>query len=583
MILYKRPFIYLLILSSFCWWTCSAQQNAKETAQHIHKEHKQGIVSKLKENGHLSISEQTDLYRQLKADYPEAYNFENEDELTMYGYGMLWDDRPSDALVIFQLIAEQFPESSNAYDSLGEAYYVLGKKDLALQNYKKSLSMNPDNYNAEDYIDLIKHPDRKPKSLIERFTEVYSIQAYREDLDDLAHKLIKTHPGIFKFTSEEAFRQIVEKNKLLIDEETTYGMFRWYCSEIISAVNCAHTGMGGFYPENEMLPDELRFPLQTMWIEGHLYIVDPLSNASSTSKQDEILSINGIPSNLLIDDIYEHIQSQGHIETTKRLFFNKWSTSLIPYALGFPESYVIAIRGKDEPILLKETSWHNDPIEDSTITNCNQDLCLDFFSSNDALLSIKSFIYYRWNNYDEFVSFMDDTFVKLETKKTKNLIIDLRGNGGGAPEASIYLLRYLTEKPFIYFPDVEPIRGGGIQEPFNNGFKGHIYFLIDGWGNSTTGHFMAMIKEMGIGTIIGEELGSNQFCTAGQTIFKLKNTRLQFESANNQNRVSVTSLPDERGILPDHYVQQNIHEYLHRIDAVKNYAMGLITQQTNNQ
>lgn len=583
MILYKQLFTYLLIMSSFCWWTCSAQQTSKEASRHIHKDHKQGIVAKLKENSHLSISQQADLYRQLKADYPDAYNFENEDELTMYGYGMLWDNRPSDALTIFQLIAEQFPQSSNAYDSLGEVFYVLGKKDIALQNYKKSLAMNPDNYNAEDYIDLIKHPDRKPKSPTERFTEVYSVEAYKEDLDDLAHKLIKTHPGIFKFTSEAAFRQIVAKNKRLIDEETTYGMFRWYCSEIIAALNCSHTGMGGFYPESEMLADALRFPLQTMWIEGHLYIIDPLSNTSSTAKQDEILSINGMPSNLLMDDIYKHIQSQGHIETSKRLFFNKWSTTLIPYALGFPDSYVIAIRGKNEPILLKKTSTHNDPLEDTAITNCNKDLCLEFLPSDDAMLSIKSFVYYRWNNYEEFTSYMDDAFEKLEKKKTKNLIIDLRGNGGGAPEASIYLLRYLSKDPFIYFPDVEPIRGGGLQEPFSNRFRGHTYFLIDGRGSSTTGHFMAMIKEMGIGTIIGEELGSNQFCTAGQTIFKLKNTRLQFHSANNENRVAVTSLPDERGILPDHYVQQNIHEYLQRIDVVKNYTINLIAQQTNSQ
>ena len=178
---------------------------------------------------------------------------------------------------------------------------------------------------------------------------------------------------------------------------------------------------------------------------------------------------------------------------------------------------------------------------------------------------------------------MDDTFVKLQKEKTRNLIIDLRGNGGGTPESSIYLLRYLVSKPFIYFPDVEPLRGGSNQEPFNNAFRGNTYFLIDGWGNSTTGHFMAMVKELSLGTILGEELGSNQFCTAGQTIFKLKNTRLEFYSANNENRVYVSSLKDERGILPDHHIQQNIHEYLNDIDVVKNYAIDLISQQSNKQ
>ena len=577
-----RPcLMYLLILGFCCSYSC-AQHNTTELAQHQHSEHTQDIVAKLKENSHLSVIDQANLYRQLKADHPDAYNFENEDQLTMYGYGMLWNDQPSDALTIFELIAEQFPESSNAYDSLGEAYYVLGQKENALKNYQRSLAMNPDNYNAEDYIDRIKYPNKKPKSPLDLFEEVYPTQAYLEDLDDLAHKLIKTHPGIFKFTSEQDFRQLVEHQKSLIDDETTYGLFRWHCSKVIANVHCSHTGMGGFYPENNMLPDALRFPVQTTWISGRLYIVDAFSNNETLDQKDEIISINGIPVNILIDDIYAHIPSQGFVETSKRFVFNKWSTTLIPYALGFPDSYIIDVRGRDKPVLLQPTRTHNDPVDDITITNCSDDLCLELINSYSALLSIKSFNYYRWNNYDTFTAYMDKAFLQLENKNITDLIIDLRGNGGGAPEASIYLLRYLSSKPFIYFSNVDPINGGGIQEPFNHVFDGTLFFLIDGRGNSTTGHFMAMVQEMDLGTIIGEELGSNQFCTAGQTIFKLKNTRMQFESANNENRVSVTTREDHRGILPDHYIQQDIHQYIEKIDAVKNYAVQLITQNAKS-
>ena len=274
----SQRWLYLLIIASFYWSGCKAQHNGVEDAEHMQEANKRSIVSTLKEHAHLSVSDQADLYRQLKKDSRDGYDFENEDELTMYGYGMLWNDRPSDAFIIFQLIAEQFPQSSNAYDSLGEAYYVLGNKEKALENYQKSLDMNPDNYNAEDYIDLINHPDKKRLTPAERFSEVYTVEAYRADLDDLAHKLKKTHPAIFKFTSEAAFRQIVEKNKQLINKETTYGMFRWYCNEVIASVNCSHTDMGDFYLENEMLPMSLRFPVQTHWVDDNLYVVDPLSN-----------------------------------------------------------------------------------------------------------------------------------------------------------------------------------------------------------------------------------------------------------------------------------------------------------------
>jgi hypothetical protein len=43
---------------------------------------------------------------------------------------------------------EAYPESYNTYDSLGEAYMNNGEKDLAIQNYQKSLQLNPNNRNG---------------------------------------------------------------------------------------------------------------------------------------------------------------------------------------------------------------------------------------------------------------------------------------------------------------------------------------------------------------------------------------------------------------------------------------------------
>jgi tetratricopeptide (TPR) repeat protein len=41
-----------------------------------------------------------------------------------------------------------YPQSSNPYDSLGEAYMDDGNKPQAIANYQKSLQLNPKNLNA---------------------------------------------------------------------------------------------------------------------------------------------------------------------------------------------------------------------------------------------------------------------------------------------------------------------------------------------------------------------------------------------------------------------------------------------------
>ena len=559
-------FVSILILS------CHAQ----DQAEHKNSREKQDIVVKLKANSFLPVAEQVDLYIGLKASHPDAYNFENEDQLTMYGYGMLWDNRPADALVIFNLIADQFPESSNAYDSIGEAYFNLDKMGLALANYEKSLAMNPDNYNAEDYIERIKYPDKKMPSVSELFTKVFSIDEYKMDLDDLGRKLIKTHPGIFKFTSEEEFLSIIESKKKLIHKKTTYASFRWHCNEIVASVNCSHTGIAGFTVENEMLPDELKFPIQTVLLNDGLFVTHVSNSFVNVRIGDQIVSINGMPIEDLVKEVFRHIPSQGLIETSKRIEFNQWARTLIPYALDFPSSYTIELADRKELITLQSLPGHREPKSNNFIKDCGDALCLDFVNDSTAVHTIASFVFYRWNNFNDFVDFIDGSFIQIAERDIDHLIIDVRRNGGGAPEASIHLLQYIANRPFEYFPDVESVNGGGVRDLYENSFKGQLYFLIDGQGNSTTGHFMAMVKEMELGVIIGEELGSNHYCTAGQTIFKLKNTRLQFYSANNENWVTANSLSPETGILPDYYISQDIDDYLNKKDVVKDFALDLI-------
>jgi Tfp pilus assembly protein PilF len=56
---------------------------------------------------------------------------------------------------IFQLNIEMFPGAWNAYDSLAEAYLKLGMNELAKENYKRSLELNPGNEGAARALELL--------------------------------------------------------------------------------------------------------------------------------------------------------------------------------------------------------------------------------------------------------------------------------------------------------------------------------------------------------------------------------------------------------------------------------------------
>jgi CubicO group peptidase (beta-lactamase class C family) len=81
-------------------------------------------------------------YRELKATQKDAYDF-SEQQLNGLGYRLMQMKRVKDAIEILKLNVEMFPQGFNTYDSLGDAYMENGDKNLAIQNYKKSLGLNP--------------------------------------------------------------------------------------------------------------------------------------------------------------------------------------------------------------------------------------------------------------------------------------------------------------------------------------------------------------------------------------------------------------------------------------------------------
>ncbi len=85
-------------------------------------------------------------YHAMKDSRPaEAFD---ESLLNTLGYRMLRAGRMQDAVAIFELNVAEYPEASNPYDSLGEAYLAAGDTARAIENYRRSVELDPDNTNG---------------------------------------------------------------------------------------------------------------------------------------------------------------------------------------------------------------------------------------------------------------------------------------------------------------------------------------------------------------------------------------------------------------------------------------------------
>lgn len=71
-----------------------------------------------------------------------------EPQLNNLAYTLMGKGALDDAIALLQLNVEWFPDHFNPYDTMGEAYMMKGDKLKAIELYRKSLELNPDNRNA---------------------------------------------------------------------------------------------------------------------------------------------------------------------------------------------------------------------------------------------------------------------------------------------------------------------------------------------------------------------------------------------------------------------------------------------------
>ncbi len=71
--------------------------------------------------------------------------------MNQLGYHYLGNGKIENAVALFKLNADLFPKSSNVYDSYGEALLANGEKEKGIENYLKSVELNPGNKEGIKY------------------------------------------------------------------------------------------------------------------------------------------------------------------------------------------------------------------------------------------------------------------------------------------------------------------------------------------------------------------------------------------------------------------------------------------------
>ncbi|MEQ8364343.1 MAG: S41 family peptidase [Cyclobacteriaceae bacterium] len=422
----------------------------------------------------------------------------------------------------------------------------------------------------------------------------------KEDITILKSNLEKYHPGLSRYTTRDSIEYAFDLvNARITDQpiDCFYAEVTW----LLSKVRCGHTRSA---PPSSMhkkfIEREVFLPIDVKYLNHQLYIKNKLAHTPALNIGDEIVAINNQPISDITSTIFSHIPADGLIETSK---YQQVGTNF-----SFYYQLYVGTGSNEYQLQLRDT---NDVLRCVTIAGIpweqleydeEERLPLSLsFNTNYALLDIRTFGSRTISQSgQDYYDFLESSFREIKQKNVKNLIMDLRGNGGGDDNYGATLVSYFARESFGYFDRIEVTdnydgygkvtlkngkhlmtshRGLDKWEPQPNRFDGNVYVLIDGFSFSTCADVATVLHHHQLATFIGEETGGGyDGNTSGNSkSLVLPNSGIRINLPMWKYTTANIGHPYYgRGVIPDFPIEQTRQELIENKDPEMKKALRLL-------
>lgn len=265
------------------------------------------------------------------------------------------------------------------------------------------------------------------------------------------------HPGLYWYTTKHEMDSIFAIGRNEIKSSMTEFDFRKLLMPVVSNIRCGHTTVMSskkYMKYIDTVSAKTAFPF-TVKVWNDTIVFTSIKDTSSGIQRGYILdSLNGQSAQHLLDTMYRYMSADGGNLVAKNqllstgTYFGSLYTALFgwqaSFDIGFRDSSGNAHRASLTPAPASKTNISKKDnakkIPKSERLLRVRSLKID---SSTALMELNSF-----SEKLKIKQFVRKSFKTLTQKKTNNLILDLRSNGGGQVANAVFLLRYLSHKPF---------------------------------------------------------------------------------------------------------------------------------------
>lgn len=446
------------------------------------------------------------------------------------------------------------------------------------------------------------------------YAQTLSSEQMKEDLGIFRDGLERFHPEMFRYTDAESFDKIFVGIESQLDHPMNQWEFYKTMRPAVSALKDGHVkwimqGKDQHYGhfESDLFPLKLYFEDEKVKVVGHF-------GGESAPTLAEVQSINGKPITQIKTELMKSLTfSDGNSEGGKKYQLNRFFSAFFALEYGVENAYEVALLEQGKALTWTGKGVEKSQIEADFIT---EDIPLSFRMTNGWTGIMKINRFFSLGHEPDFKQFLKNSFKSLKDENISNLILDLRGNEGGVEKLGIELYRYLATEKFEYYDYLSTRKnhktsypsytskifrmansfsrenngvyqfnfgpGRKTYRPYKNGFKGNLIVLVDGQSFSVTTEFASRVMSDGRAKFVGEETaGGAEVNSSGFfTIITLPNSkidlgipRMGFHMANLKS-----SMPKDRGILPDQRIIPTAEDLLNGKDPVMEKALELVVR-----
>jgi hypothetical protein len=444
--------------------------------------------------------------------------------------------------------------------------------------------------------------------------QTLSVLEAKEDIDFLYENLLQIHPGLYKYQEQLVYERLKDGIKRSLKDSIGYLDFFKGLSPMIYEIKDLHTNYG--HSKAYLKEHNLKLPFILAEIEGRNILKYNTSSDTTFCSGIEILSIDGHQIEEIKRFLERNIGTDNGNLPAKELYASRLFFAYYPKFYDLGDSVRIETRtlGNDSKQVFNLTTVSSKQIGERLALrysdNIRKNLSYEIVDSTYSLakLDVSSFVF-KGSPFDlfqmKFGRKLKRNFKTIRKDSIQNLILDLRGNGGGYIPNVNKLLKYLATEPYkmidtmafrrsAYFK-VFPIYRGAVplfaplifnerdslyrfkanskppkKKPSRLAFDGNLFVFMDAASYSATAITICILKDMDRAIFIGEHPGgANWGSHAGNWyIAKLPNSKIrvripEFRIVHNRGRRS----HNDFFVLPDLPVKYTLENFKNDEDA----------------